>query len=163
MRVLFLHADRFSYKVTGETSVTKLLDPIPLEMNEGNADEVLVCFIAVEKNDAEKATGIVSNFIKEIESLASSINCRRVFLYPYAHLSAELESPRAAVKVLDLSQEMLTERGGYEIFRAPFGVYKEFDIKIKGHPLSELGKTITAEKGESVLESSALKAEFALQ
>ena len=31
--------------------------------------------------------------------------------------------------------------------RAPFGVYKGFQIKVKGHPLSEHGRTITAKPG----------------
>ena len=31
---------------------------------------------------------------------------------------------------------------GIEVFRAPFGYYKEFVVKVKGHPLAELSKTI---------------------
>lgn len=159
MRVLFLHADRFSYRVTGETSITKLIDPIPPEMNSGSAEEVLVCLIAVEKGDSDKASGVVKKFLEEIATLSKSINCARIFLYPYAHLAANLESPRSAVKVLDMIENSLRSSSAYEVLRAPFGVYKAFDIGVKGHPLSELAKTITATEGEGVVESSALKSD----
>ena len=32
-----------------------------------------------------------------------------------------------------------------EIVRAPFGYYKEFELKCKGHPLAELSREIRAE------------------
>jgi threonyl-tRNA synthetase len=56
----------------------------------------------------------------------------------------------------------------YKILRAPFGYYKSFDISCKGHPLSELAKTITSAKtgkapDEGGEESDALKAEKVLK
>ena len=35
MRILMLHADSFSYKVTGQTAITKQLDPIPEDLLGG--------------------------------------------------------------------------------------------------------------------------------
>ena len=82
-----------------------------------------------------------------------------VMLYPYAHLSSDLESPRAAVKVMDRVEEGLKAAEGVTVTRAPFGFYKGFDVKVKGHPLSEHGRTISAEeKGEGIV-SSAIAAE----
>jgi threonyl-tRNA synthetase len=51
--------------------------------------------------------------------------------------------------------------------RAPFGYYKAFDISCKGHPLSELAKTVTPSGGPETAaegeESQALKAEKNLE
>jgi len=35
---------------------------------------------------------------------------------------------------------------GYEVSRAPFGWYKSFTISAKGHPLSELSRTVTSQQ-----------------
>jgi len=40
--------------------------------------------------------------------------------------------------------EILVSRG-YKVKRSPFGYYKSFKLECKGHPLSELSKTITVE------------------
>lgn len=157
MRLLFLHADDFSYEVTGETSITKQLDPIPPEMLKGNADEVLVCMISVEKGDGEKMQGIVAKAAANITDQLAKLSINKIFLYPYAHLSSELEAPRTAAKVMELLETTLAKPGNLEVKRAPFGFYKKFNIKVKGHPLSELGRTIRAE--EEAKESSSLKAE----
>lgn len=65
-------------------------------------------------------------------------------VYPYAHLSSSLSSPDVAKEVL---QKMETRLGEMDIpvARAPFGWYKAFEVSCKGHPLSELSRTITAE------------------
>ncbi|MBW2265823.1 MAG: hypothetical protein JRF28_06595 [Deltaproteobacteria bacterium] len=50
MRILLIHANSFSFHVTGETSVA-----LPAELDkagsEGNVDEALVAFMAAEKGD----------------------------------------------------------------------------------------------------------------
>jgi threonyl-tRNA synthetase len=158
MRVLLLHADHFSYRVTGETSITKLLDPIPEEMSRGHASEVLVCMVAVEKGDSATAA-LVENAVNEIVTHCEKINTKRVYIYPYAHLSSSLEAPRAADKVVKALASQIESMAGFEVHRAPFGVYKEFEIKVKGHPLSEMARTISAGAAGGVAESAALKAE----
>ena len=158
MRVLLLHADKFEYFVTGKTSITDKLDPIPESMNTGAADDVLVCMMAVEKDDAKKAGAVATMLVQELEDHCRKVKATRVFLYPYAHLSSSLEAPRAAVKVIDTVQEQLEGLGRYEVLRAPFGVYKGFEIRVKGHPLSEIAKTISAE-GKAETESAALKSD----
>lgn len=157
MRVLFLHADHFSYEVTGETSITKQLDPIPPEMNKGSAKEVLVCMISIEKGDGEKAGSIVHSAAANIADQCEKVNTQQVFLYPYAHLSASLETPRAAARIMEQLESTLSKDDKFTVYRAPFGFYKKFDIKVKGHPLSELGRTISVEDKDK--ESAGLKAE----
>ncbi len=157
MRILFLHADRFSYEVTGETSISKQLDPIPSEMLKGSAEEVLVCMISIEKGDGENLESLVVNAAANIADQCRKLKAANVFLYPYAHLSSSLEAPRTAAKILEHLESSLSESENLTVFRAPFGVYKRFDITVKGHPLSELGRTIQAEDKKQ--ESSGLKAE----
>ena len=50
-----------------------------------------------------------------------------------------------AVQVLKDAEEAL-DAEGLNVKRVPFGWYKAFEISCKGHPLSELSRTITAEE-----------------
>ena len=72
---------------------------------------------------------------------------KNIVLYPYAHLSSNLASPEIAVKVLDESEKKLKK--DFKVLKAPFGYYKEFELKVKGHPLSELSREINVEGGKS--------------
>ncbi|MBM3309827.1 MAG: threonine--tRNA ligase, partial [Candidatus Altiarchaeales archaeon] len=58
-------------------------------------------------------------------------------------------------------------RGDFKVLKAPFGWYKSFELKCKGHPLSELSRTIlpegTQEKEKKGAESEALKSEEKLK
>jgi threonyl-tRNA synthetase len=167
MRILLIHADRFSFRVTGETAVAM---PSELEKagSEGEVSESLVVFVAAEKGDDANVESVVSQVIEEVSSLADQVGTDQLVVYPYAHLSSALSSPRVAVRLLDEICRELQSLDRYKILRAPFGYYKSFDISCKGHPLSELAKTITsampgkasAEGGE---ESDALKAEKVLK
>ena len=42
----------------------------------------------------------------------------------------------------------------FKVTRAPFGYYKEFELKVKGHPLSELSREISVDdkKGKKEIE-----------
>ena len=159
MRILLLHADEFSYHVTGETSITKLLDPIPDEARQGAAHEALVCFLAVEEGDGGRLPGVAVATAKEVVEHATQVGATTLVLYPYAHLSSSLESPRAAVKVLDAVHAEVAAAWSGELLRSPFGVYKGFDIRVKGHPLSEHGRTVTGDKSGEGAVSSAVQAE----
>jgi threonyl-tRNA synthetase len=47
-----------------------------------------------------------------------------------------------------------------DVVRAPFGYYKEFALKCKGHPLAELSREITAEEVKSGERESKEKAKY---
>ncbi|NVM57078.1 MAG: threonine--tRNA ligase [Desulfobacterales bacterium] len=166
MRILLIHADRFSFRVTGETSVV-----LPGEMekasSQGEAGESLVVFIAAEKGDEADVASVADQVAEEVLSLASQIGADNLVIYPYAHLSSSLSSPRVAVKLLDEICSQFQSHDHLSILRAPFGYYKSFEISCKGHPLSELAKTITpartAEGGAEAEESQALRAEKTLE
>ncbi|MBW1859908.1 MAG: threonine--tRNA ligase, partial [Deltaproteobacteria bacterium] len=166
MRILLIHADKFSFRVTGETSVAM---PSELEKagSEGEAPECLVAFMAAEKGDDADVGSVVGQVTEEVLSLADQIGVSHLVVYPYAHLSSTLSSPRVAVRLLDEVCKQLQGQNRFEILRAPFGYYKSFNIVCKGHPLSELAKTIApgkgAKAGAEAEESEALKAEKTLK
>lgn len=82
---------------------------------------------------------------KAIREVAAQVKAPRVLLYPYAHLSPSLASPGAAVRILRGLEAELAKSG--EVHRAPFGWYKKFTLACKGHPLSELSRTIRPGEG----------------
>ncbi|MBD3367813.1 MAG: hypothetical protein GF405_06525, partial [Candidatus Eisenbacteria bacterium] len=166
MRVLLIHADRFSYHVTEKTSAVSKLAELDESAMKGSVDEALVAFLASEKADERNVESVATQAAKTITDQARELGAPTVMLYPYAHLSSDLSSPRVATKALTRIRELMEAEEELEIREAPFGFYKGFDIVCKGHPLSELAKTILPgeEEAESTGdESEALKAEEILE
>ena len=128
-------------------SQLKRIDPKPVSI-----DEVVVCFVAVEKDDTED---VAKDGISQIKESMKKIGCSKLLLYPYAHLSSDLSAPSTALSLLKLMESECTE---LEVSRAPFGWTKSYNVKVKGHPLAESSKVITAgEKKEQT--SQALESE----
>lgn len=166
MRILLIHADRFSFRVTGETTAA-LPGELDKSKSEGDVSEALVVFMAAEKGDNANVGSVADRVTEEVLTLAAQIGAENLVIYPYAHLSSSLSSPRVAVKLLDEIFTRLQSHNHLKIIRAPFGYYKAFEISCKGHPLSELAKTITpsghADKADEAEESQAIKAEKTLE
>ncbi|MBF0136696.1 MAG: threonine--tRNA ligase [Magnetococcus sp. DMHC-1] len=160
MKILLLHADHFRFHVTGETAISKGLEPLAESDRTGAMEQVLVCMIAVEKGDGEDPGAMAQKALVVIRDQCAQIRETRLMLYPYAHLSGNLESPRAAVAVLDGLTTLCRQDPAFsEVGRAPFGWYKGFDIQVKGHPLSEAVRSLEPGAGSGPAESSALKNE----
>lgn len=142
MRVLLIHADRFEYEVKDPT---KMAEPLPEKAERRHSfTEVLVAFSTIEDSDEDVQT-ISQMAADDFADVFSKVNAERLVLYPYAHLSPNLAGPRLAVDVLKATEAAIAAKG-IEVHRSPFGWYKAFDIKCKGHPLSELSREFTAEK-----------------
>ncbi len=143
MRVLMIHADRFSFHVTGTTAVVQTtVEDLPETLRGNESGDALVCFCASEKADEDDPASVAAQAAEMFATQAAEVHTDTVWVYPYAHLSAELSSPRVATKVLDLIALDLERRDELTVLRAPFGYYKAFDVACKGHPRSEEGKTI---------------------
>lgn len=142
MRILLIHSDYLNYNVKNKTPVA---EEIKDAKKQGAFDESLVVFTAVEKDDENNPQGIVKNLVKEVIKTNDQVKAENIVLYPYAHLSSSLSSPKVAVQVLKDAEEAL-DAEGLNVKRVPFGWYKAFEISCKGHPLSELSRTITAEE-----------------
>jgi len=135
MRILQLHCDNISYEPTKkEIQSAEEIDPKPVSI-----DEVVVCFVAVEKDDTED---IAKDAISQIQESMKKIGCQKLLLYPYAHLSSDLAAPSTALSLLKL---MESQCSGLEVSRSPFGWTKSYNVKVKGHPLAESSKVITSE------------------
>ncbi|KXS42439.1 MAG: threonyl-tRNA synthetase [Methanolobus sp. T82-4] len=167
MQLLLIHSDYIEYEVKKSTPVAEKIEE---SFRSGRLDEALTAFIAVEKVDESGVEEIIDKAVNEIRNVAGQVKAENIMLYPYAHLSSDLSSPKVAVSVLKSIEKELS--GGFNIKRAPFGWYKAFKISCKGHPLSELSRSIVPEGrsvscGEGVLVSEekeevvseALKAE----
>lgn len=142
MRILLIHSDYLNYNVKNKTPVAEEIEDAK---KQGAFDESLVVFTAVEKDDENNPQGIVKNLVKEVIKTNDKVKAENIVLYPYAHLSSSLSSPKVAVQVLKDAEETLIGEG-LNVKRVPFGWYKAFEISCKGHPLSELSRTITAEE-----------------
>ena len=148
MQLLFIHSDFIEYEARDKTRVA---EEIELEDRGAGAqarvrvEEALVVFTAVERGDEGERNSdyVVEKATEEILSVARKVSAERVVLYPYAHLSSELASPEVSIEILKAMEEQLRARG-MEVKRAPFGWYKAFTIRCKGHPLSELSRKIKA-------------------
>lgn len=149
MRLLLIHADFLEFQAKQPTPIA---EPVPDELRSGRVEEALVAFIAVEEGDEEGPEAVAEEAADEIEGVYKQVEARRIVLYPYAHLSSSLASPAGAVRVLDLTRDRLLARG-LEVLRLPFGWYKAFKLSCKGHPLSELSRTITPEVAEKPEEA----------
>jgi len=154
MRVLLIHADKFEYEVK---EPTKMAEPIPSEHPKKHSfKEALVAFSTIEASD-EDVAAIAEVASADFADVLAKVKAERLVLYPYAHLSSNLASPKLAVDVLKATEAALKARG-VEVHRSPFGWYKGFEIRCKGHPLSELSREFTAEKKvtrEEVVEKIA--------
>jgi len=140
MQILLIHSDFIEYETKKSTPVAEKIDDT---LKKGRMDEALTVFTAVEKIDEENIDKAAAQTAIEIKKVTEQVKTNRVMLYPYAHLSSNLSSPKAAVETLKKIEEILKAEQ-FEVKRAPFGWYKSFTIKCKGHPLSELSRTIRA-------------------
>ena len=157
MKILSLHCDYLKYKPIKKA----IKEPEELaEKKEVEIKEPLGIFIAVEKKDENSLKNAVDNLILNIEDLLNKTKAKKVVLYPYAHLSSDLASPGFALEVLKGAEGVLKNKK-IEVYRAPFGYYKEFELKCKGHPLAELSRTIESghESGEKEISISKTEKE----
>ncbi|MCH8975883.1 MAG: threonine--tRNA ligase [Thaumarchaeota archaeon] len=148
MRILQLHCDDIEYTPTKkEISAAEEIQP-----ETKRFEEIVVAFIAVE--DGDDST-VAQKAINEIQDSMKKVGCKKLLLYPYAHLSSNLASPSTALSILKQMESLGTD---LEIHRAPFGWTKSYKVQVKGHPLAETSKIITKE-GTEEETSEAVKSE----
>lgn len=152
MQLLFVHTDYIEYEAKKKTRVAEEI--IEDSMKKKRIEEALVAFIAVESEDEKKENVrfVIENAAEEARSIFKQVNAEKIVLYPYAHLSSDLASPAKSIEILrGLEAELVSS--GIEVTRAPFGWYKSFSLRCKGHPLSELSRKIAAPASVSVSAS----------
>ena len=163
MRILTIHADYIEV----EPIKKAIKDAEAIESKERKRyEEVVVVFTSVEEGDEDtkKSAELLASAVKGV---SEQVKCKNILLYPLVHLTSKPSAPDVALKTL-VEAESLLKGEGLEVNRSPFGWYKGYTLKCKGHPLSELSKELKAsgEKGEikeGKDESKALKAEKILK
>ena len=156
MKLLLIHSDYIEYEVKNKA----ISNPEEIKLKKDRLEEVLTVFIAVEKIDEKSPNQTVLDASNEIEKTAEQLKVKNIMLYPYAHLSSNLGSPKIAKEIL-IELEYNLKNKYYNVKRSPFGWYKAFKISCKGHPLSELSRDIIAGKEkESIEKEKEIKSEW---
>ena len=154
MRILQLHCDHIEYTPTKKEiqSAEDIENPQTQRL-----EELVVVFVAIEDGDD---SSVAQNAISQIKASMEKIGCKKLLLYPYAHLSSNLAKPSIAIKLLNELEEGASE---LEVSHSPFGWTKSYKIQVKGHPLAESSKVVTKDsasaKPDEELTSDALKGE----
>ena len=154
MRILQLHCDSIEYTPTKKEikSAEDIENPSTQRL-----EEIVVAFVAIESGDD---SSVAINAISQIRNSMEKIGCKKLLLYPYAHLSSDLAKPTTAMSLLD---EMENNAVDLEVSHSPFGWTKSYKVQVKGHPLAESSKVITKDsttsQAESEITSEALKSE----
>jgi threonyl-tRNA synthetase len=129
MRLLQLHSDFIEY------------EPIDKEIDEAEEitskskqriEDLVVNLISVELGDDKE---IVSAALDEMFDYLERVKSKRILIYPYSHLSSSLAPPNIAFQILKSMES--SAKKSLEVYRAPFGWTKSFNVKVKGHPLAE--------------------------
>ncbi len=143
MKLLLLHASHLEFQPH-----KKAVDSAEeCDKEAKRIEECLVVFNAFEAGDEKDISYVIEKANKEIRDVADQVKTNRIVIYPWVHLTSK---PGDLEKAME-SQKMLEEKlkDDYEVTRSAFGWYKEFEIHVKGHPLSELSREIRPE-GEKV-------------
>ena len=140
MNTLLVHADWLEYETQQET---KLAEKIDEKRKKARIEECLVAFASFEESDEGKEPEIAKQWAAEIENVCSQVKAGKVVLYPYVHLlfGKKPSKPETALEIMKSAEQALGKK--FAVTRVPFGYYKSFDVRCKGHPLSELSRVIS--------------------
>ena len=154
MRILQLHCDSIEYTPTKKEikSAEDIENPQTQKL-----EELVVVFVAMEDGDD---SSVAQDAISQIKNSMEKIGCKKLLLYPYAHLSSNLAKPSVAIALL---KEMESGASELEVSHSPFGWTKSYKLQVKGHPLAESSKVVTKDSkktpADSELTSDALEGE----
>lgn len=141
MRFLIMHVNSFCYTITtkGRSKIyEEYKDPVT------QVDEALVVLASIEQGDEHAPDLVARRASTEITKLATQLKVTTVVLHPFAHLFGKLSAPEVAIDVLTRTQQELLN-AGLRSCRTPFGWFNTLQIDAKGHPLSRVARTVTAE------------------
>jgi threonyl-tRNA synthetase len=154
MQVLGIHTDSFRWFTTDKALENPEAAP---EHERTIEEECLVFYVGVEKADAsESPDALASALAQHVIDRTKMLSVTSVVLYPYVHLVSEPGPAGTALSILRGAHQKLDE-AGLTVYRSPFGWYKGFELRAKGHPLSEWSAHLTAD----AVASGKAKAEVA--
>ena len=133
MKILQMDVDSIEYEpIEPESNIHE-----SAEKKAVSVKDVLVLFTSVENGDNE---AFASKAVKDAVDFAGKLKRGAVMLYPFAHLSSNLEEPQRAMNLFDY---MVKEAGksDLKVYHAPFGWNKRLAIAVKAHPLAEMSRS----------------------
>jgi threonyl-tRNA synthetase len=162
LRIILLHSDEFEY----EPKKRAIKAAEEIEHVAVKVEEPLVAMMAVESSDESTIKETVTRSVEEISKVADELKTENIVCYPWVHLTSTPSRPDIALKIMRQVESELKASGKYKkVVRAPFGWYKGFTVKVKGHPLSELSREFVISTDGAVqderleIESKAIAAE----
>lgn len=133
MRVLQLDVEHVHYELLEpESGVFEASDKAAVKL-----DDALLVLISVEAFDTKD---IAKEAVEDIKRSSEKLKRKKIVIYPFAHLSANLAEPKAALEIINIVHSNLSG-GELDVVKAPFGWNKKLGFEIKGHPLAEQGRS----------------------
>ena len=155
MKILLVHSDFIEYEAKEkavkiadalETDRRREASSVGFALGSQRVDDCLVVFCSAEEGDASDTAAAAAD---EIRNVAKQVGAEKIVIYPFVHLTQKPAKPDHARKLLAGIAEALE---GLEVHKAPFGWYKSFTLKCKGHPLAELSREITGKAQQEAIE-----------
>ena len=106
MKIIALHCDYIRFKALKKA----IKEPEELDEKEKKGKEIKECLVvlsAVERNDEGFEEEISRKLVENIKGIAEQVNCKKIVLYPYVHLTSHPSAPISATKVLYITSETL--------------------------------------------------------
>ncbi len=137
MKVLQLDVNSISYKpVKPEASMYE-----ESMGDEKKLENALVILASVEQGDTPR---IAQEAVDACAAFARKQKIGTIVIYPFAHLSSNLEEPGKAMGVLKAMRAHAEKVFEGKVESAPFGWNKQLSLDIKGHPLAETSRSYSA-------------------
>lgn len=161
MRILQLHVDYIEFIPVQKEIADAETIPQNQIRTKNRIEETVVALISIEKGDDET---LIDELIKEVRNYLERIKCKSIVLYPYAHLSSNLEDPKNALRIFkEIEEKFKHLRSDVIINVAPFGWTKELNLKIKGHPLAENSKVFIKKSAPLLADQSVSQNQQSLE
>ena len=134
MKVIFIYADQFAFRV-GQSTETANEEKKELTSYEN----VQAAFIHVERSDqeAENTNRIVTKLIKQAKWVARKNATNHIILHSFAHLAETKSDSDFAKMIFDQAQERL-ENAGFDVDQTPFGHFLDLDLQAPGRSLARV-------------------------
>ncbi len=134
MRALFWFMEEFKYH-----TAVKNLENVDDINEEKMINDAVVAFIHGEEADEENAAKVETKLVKNIKWLGGKLNCKRVVLHSFAHLSDSKCSPDFLKNLFDNAEKRL-KAVGYETYQTPYGYFLDIEMKAPGKSLARVYK-----------------------
>ena len=133
MRLLIWHCNRLESADRTKSTRPPEIKQVVSEKQKAAFADILAVFACVEKGDTKRET---TEAIRSVISILEMLDGKReVVIIPFAHLSANLANPKAAIELLKALQQLLKE-AAIETQMMSFGYHKDFELHFRssGHP-----------------------------